>query len=45
MADQEKKSAVANESYELVRGTLATLYPENYSHLDNLLLDHGEMVS
>jgi len=45
LADQEKMSAVANESYELVRGTLATLHPENYSHLDNLLLDHGEMVS
>lgn len=42
--DLEHMRSAANESYEIVRGTLETLQPETTPHLTNLLQEHARKV-
>lgn len=42
-ADLEKMHSIADESSELIRGILATLHPENQSHLADRILVNGTL--
>lgn len=44
-SDLAHMRAAANESYEIVRGTLETLQPETSPHLTNLLQEHARKVA
>jgi signal transduction histidine kinase len=44
LPDLANMQVAANQSYELLRGTLATIQPDSYTNLADLLYDHANQV-